>query len=50
MFLADRPLPDKSPWPLSRIQQLELREKVTQSALFEMCCKRLCYAVFLIFR
>ena len=27
MFLADRPLHDKSPYPLSRIQQFELRYK-----------------------
>ena len=27
MYLADRPLHDKSPYPLSRIQQLELRYK-----------------------
>ena len=31
MFLADRPLHDKSPYPLSRIQQLELREQVHQT-------------------
>ena len=31
MYLADRPLHDKSPYPLSRIQQLELREQVHQT-------------------
>ena len=31
MFLADRPLHDKSPYPLSHIQQLELREQVHQT-------------------
>ena len=31
MFLADRPLHDKSPYPLSRIQQLELCEQVHQA-------------------
>ena len=36
MFLADRPLHDKSPQPLSRIQQLELREQVHQT----VACRR----------